>query len=220
MDVRAMIDVQPNSFSNKFRSKRFSIFGDMVAQILEQKKLCRILDVGGTVAYWKAFGGDLDWNKLQVVILNLRDEQSSQQGISFVAGDARNIKEFDDLSFDIVHSNSVIEHVGRWDDMMLMAKEVRRLAARHFVQTPYFWFPIEPHARFPFFHWLPEPMRYRLIMNRTCGYWQRQDNVGDAIKTIQDAVLLDKQQMHYLFPDSRIVPETVLGVTKSLIAIR
>ena len=103
--------------------------------------------------------------------------------------------------------------------MCSMAKEVRRLAQRYFVQTPYYWFPIEPHARFLALHWMPEALRYRIVMKRTCGYWQRKDDLGEAMKTIQSAVLLDKRQMAYLFPEATIISEKFCGLTKSLIAV-
>jgi hypothetical protein len=110
--------------------------------------------------------------------------------------------------------NSVIEHVGRWDDMAAFANEVRRPAPRYFVQTPYFWFPTEPHARTLFLHWMPESWRYRILVQRTLVC------VGEAMKWIQMAVLLDKRQLKHLFPDARTVAERFFGLTKSLYAIR
>lgn len=213
-------DIDPHSKANRFRSKRFRLFKALVEQVMAEKRTCRVLDVGGTPRYWQTFGDDLDWERLSVSVLNLSCNAIDHSGVQPVAGDARNMKEFGDLGFDIVHSNSVLEHVGRWDDMVSMANEIRRLAPRYFVQTPYFWFPIEPHARFPLLHWMPESWRYRIVMKRACGFWERQPDVGQAVKRIQCAVLVDKQQFEYLFPDARIVSERFLGLTKSMIAIR
>ena len=42
--------------------------------------------------------------------------------------------------------------------MVSFAGEVRRPAPAHFIQTPYFRFPFEPHFGLPTFHWLPEPV--------------------------------------------------------------
>ena len=65
-----------------------------------------------------------------------------------------------------------------------------------------------------------EVWRYRILMKRTCGFWERRQDLGAAMKAIQSAVLLDKLQVQFLFPDSEIVSEKVFGLTKSLIAIR
>jgi hypothetical protein len=209
-----------NSVKNRFRVQRFRLFKLIVDQVIADKGTCRILDVGGTSAYWKEFGSVLDWDKVTVCTVNVLREEMTNSRITSVAGDARDMSAFSDLSFDIVHSNSVIEHVGRWDDMALMAKEVRRLAPRYFVQTPYFWFPIEPHARFPLLHWMPESWRYRILMRRSCGYWKQRPDVGEATKAIQSALLLDNRQLQFLFPDAKIVSERFIGFKKSLIAIR
>ena len=101
-----------------------------------------------------------------------------------------------------------------------MAREVRRVARRYLVQTPNFWFPIEPHARTPFLHWLPESIAYRVVMSRKCGFWAKQDTVSGAVKTVQSAKLLDMRQMQALFDDATILRERFCGITKALIAIR
>lgn len=210
----------PQGADNRFRAQRFQLFKRLVDDILSKQQLCRILDIGGTPEYWGRFGTELDKNRTDISVLNLTDRSEVFPNVKILVGDARKMEQFNDLSFDVVHSNSVIEHVGRWDDMASMAQEVRRLAPRYFVQTPYFWFPIEPHARFPLLHWMPESWRYRILMRRTCGFWERREDVGSATRAIQSALLLDKQQMRFLFPDAEIVSEKFYGLTKSLIAIR
>jgi SAM-dependent methyltransferase len=211
---------QPNSVVSRFRVQRFGLFKPIIDQVLADKDTCRILDLGGTPDYWEELGVELDWNRVSVCALNVTPSEMTHSGIKPMVGDARNVSGFHDLSFDIVHSNSVIEHVGRWDDMASMAREVRRLAPRYFVQTPYFWFPIEPHARFPLLHWMPESWRYRILLKRTCGFWKQRPDVGEATKAIQSALLLDKRQMQFLFPDAEIIAEKFFGLPKSLVAIR
>jgi methyltransferase family protein len=210
----------PKNLNTRFRARRFRLFKELIDQVLVKKATCRVVDLGGTPSYWESLGGDLDWDRITVCTLNVQPTQKVHPRIESVVGDARDVTLFGDLSFDIVHSNSVIEHTGRWDDMAAMAREVRRLAPRYFVQTPYFWFPVEPHARFLFLHWMPEPWRYRILLKRSCGFWKQRSDVGAATKAIQSALLLDKRQVQFLFPDARIISEKVFGLTKSLIAIR
>jgi hypothetical protein len=114
----------------------------------------------------------------------------------------------------------VIEHVGLWHDMERMASEVRRVAPRYLVQTPYFWFPVEPHARTPLIHWLPESWKYRIVMRRKCGFWERQDSVAGAVRTVQSAIMLDILQMRALFPDAELHKERFCGLIKSLVAVK
>lgn len=210
----------PNSGKNRFRSERFKAFLTIVEKILAEKGRCRILDIGGTIEYWEAFGSDVPDN-VEITIANLENPKVEQIGRYRLAqGDACNMAGFPDMSYDIVHSNSVIEHVGQWDKVVAMAKEVRRLAPRYFVQTPNYWFPIEPHYRFPFFQLLPEPTKSSLMLKKRRGFLPKAPDIGVATRQAQYATLLDRHQMEFLFPESEIRKEWAFGFVKSFIAIK
>jgi SAM-dependent methyltransferase len=74
--------------------------------------------------------------------------------IAYVQGDACALP-FPDASFDVVHSNAVIEHVGGRDRQEAFVREALRVGRRVFVTTPNRWFPIEVHTKLPLVHWLP-----------------------------------------------------------------
>ena len=216
-----MIDISPNSKGNRFRRKRMDLLTGLIRGVLVRRGACRILDLGGTGTFWRTWRDLIDWRRVDVTCLNLPGCGAGPDGpVNMHSGDARNLPEFSDRSFDICFSNSVIEHVGLWSDMKAMAAEVRRLAPAYMIQTPNYWFPIEPHARTPFLHWLPEPLACRVVMARKCGFWSKADTVDAALSTLQSARLLDARQMAALFPDSIVKRERFFGLTKSLIAIR
>lgn len=77
--------------------------------------------------------------------------------VTFIQADGRDLP-FKDGSFDIVHSNAVIEHVGASSDQRRFVAELIRVAKAGFVTTPNRWFPIETHTRLPLLHWLPRRM--------------------------------------------------------------
>ena len=52
------------------------------------------------------------------------------------------------------------------------------------------------------------------------GFAERASDVGQAMRDVQHARLLYKQQFRYLFPDAQHIDEKAAGLTKSLIAIR
>ncbi|MGY4326437.1 hypothetical protein ACVWWG_000851 [Bradyrhizobium sp. LB7.2] len=207
--------------SSSFRLARFSIFLDLINSIPTMGRALRILDVGGVESYWKD-KRKLIGRPVEITLVNLDDAQpAAQPGFIFLHGNACHMPEFANNSFDVIHSNSVIEHVGQWSDMMSMAKEIRRIAPNYFVQTPYFWFPIEPHARTPLLHWLPESLKFRLVMTRKLGpYWSKAATVDEAMRTVQSSSLLDRRMFSALFPDAAVIPEKYLGMTKSLMAVR
>ena len=194
-------------------------FLDLIDQVLRVRDNCRILDLGGEAAYWHGMADLIGDRRLHITLLNLSHPDRLDDGFVYLAGDARRIAEAN-LSYDLVHSNSVIEHVGSWDDMRSMAAEVRRLASGYFVQTPYFWFPIEPHCTTAFFHWLPQSVRVSMLMRKARGNWSMAPDVSTAMSQVQSATLLDRRMMSALFPDALILNERFAGLVKSLIATR
>ena len=74
------------------------------------------------------------------------------QNFKSIKGDATNLSNFKDNQFDIVFSNSLIEHLYTYENMKLMANETMRVGKKFFVQTPNKYFPIEPHYFFHFFN--------------------------------------------------------------------
>jgi hypothetical protein len=129
-----------------------------------------------------------------------------------------------DQSFDIVFSNSVIEHVGDRDQQRLFANEVRRVARRYYVQTPNRRFPIEPHLLTPFIHWLPRSWQRTIVRRFTIWQWIERpapDRRAYYIEHyLRDIRLLNRADVARLFPDAQIQQERWMGLTKSLIAVR
>lgn len=219
-----MLKLDPYSTKNKFRGQRVFRLKELISKIILLKGNCRLLYIGGTQTFWNTWEGEFSWSNLSVVCVNLPPlpviSGSANPKISVIEGDACDLHNIADHEYDIVFSNSVIEHVGMWRSMVEMANEISRVAPRYFVQTPYFWFPVEPHARFPFIHWLPQSIAYRIVKSRKNGFWPKAETSSEAVKLVQSAQMIDFTQMKELFPDAIIIREKFLGLTKSLLAIR
>lgn len=212
--------LDPRAASFRFRAKRFERLRPVIEDIIAEKGKCRIADIGGTEYYWDIFGSFVADNPIEITLFNLEAPAVRSSRFASKVGDATDLSDLPDNAFDLIHSNSVIEHVGNWDRMCRMARNVRRLAPRYFVQTPSFWFPYEPHFRFPFFHWLPEQARAELLLNFNLGFGGKRTDYDAAMRGVQSAYLLNERQFRYLFPDAEIAKERAFGLTKSLMAIR
>ena len=210
------------SFGSSYRRKRFALIKRMIDDIVSRKGSCSIIDVGGEYDYWKPFLPELADTPIKVLMCNLDDRSIAFDDPRFSARytNACDLGFATDMSYDLAHSNSVIEHVGRWPEMLAMAKEIRRVAPSYYVQTPYYWFPMEPHFRTIGYQWLPEQWRARLHTRFELGYFSRAENFETGMHWTQHAVLLDKLQMTTLFPDAKLHSERDFGLTKSMVMIR
>ena len=120
--------------------------------------------------------------------------------IAYIQGDACALP-FADASFDVVHSNAVIEHVGGRARQEAFVREALRVGRRVFLTTPNRWFPVEVHTRLPLVHWLPEPLAGR-VYDATGMSWAREN------------LLLGPADLHRLFP----VPVEIRNLGLTLVA--
>lgn len=206
------VDTSP---AGRFRKKRFELFLSLIADLARP---VRVLDIGGTQEFWTVMGLRQE-DGISVTILNLHDELSLLPGFSSVTGDARRTG-LPDNGFDVVFSNSVIEHLSSYPDQQLMASEVRRLARRYFVQTPNKHFPVEPHFLFPFFQFLPQRTRIWLVRHFHMGWYPRTPGCVEARRIVEGVRLLDRSELLTLFPDATLFEEKCFGLNKSFVALR
>lgn len=212
-----------NSIGSKLRAKRIAPLLEMLESTFKEKGSVCIIDIGGTEKYWGIVSRQyLTSHNVSITIVNLPGtEMREDHGpFRFVEADACNLTRFDDKSFHVAHSNSVVEHIGDWDHMLQFAKELSRVSNNYYIQTPNYWFPIEPHCMMPFFHWLPEPIRVRLVMQFQLGHWRRATSINEAMQIVQSVRLLNKQMFQSLFKEATILTERFLLLPKSLIAVK
>lgn len=214
--VRKLADCKrPESIVNHFRRKRFLLFRSYLNSMPRPVK---ILDIGGTLNFWDMMEYD-DEEGVEIWLLNVTSKPVISPMFKSITGDARDLSRFKDNSFDIVFSNSVIEHVGDVNDQKRMAEEVKRVGKSYYVQTPNRFFPIEPHFLFPFFQFLPLSLRYYLITHFPVARGKRIRDRQKAVNWVNSIKLLTKKQLKEIFPEGEIIKEKLFGLTKSFILI-
>lgn len=206
-----LFNMTDGALSWQMRRTRFSLFRSLLASI---PRPTRILDVGGTPEFWDRMGISED-SGVRVVLLNLERREVTRRCFTSVAGDARDLHPFEEGEFDVVFSNSVLEHVGSYEDQRRMAAEVRRVGRRYFVQTPNRAFPIEPHFLFPGFQLMPTDAQVFLVRHFDLGWMKRRSSAEEALALVRSIRLLTEQEVRQLFPGATMVRESLLGLTKS-----
>lgn len=204
----------PDSMGARMRARRWETFMTTFPDIGSMS----VIDLGGTVETWLRS----PVRPARVHVVNLEEHPPEvPDWIRAEYGDACALPK-DILTsgdYDLVYSNSVIEHVGGHAQRTRFADAVNALAARHWVQTPYRYFPIEPHWLFPGFQFLPLNARAQLAR-----YWplahSRAGSTEEGLRSAMGTELISRSEMKHYFPDSRVLNEHMAGLVKSLIAVK
>lgn len=174
----------------------------------------RVLDVGGYPFNWSLIPA-----KPQLFYVNLHEFAIQKNNEQLILADGRFLP-FKNESIDIVYSNSVIEHLGNFESQHLFATECKRVGKSYYVQTPNRSFPIEPHLITPFIHWLPRDVQKRLLRYYTIWGLVAKPSRQERDQFMNTICLLSEKELRELFPDAEIWYERVVGLKKSLMAVR
>jgi ubiquinone/menaquinone biosynthesis C-methylase UbiE len=176
----------------KFRNEKIDSFLRLVDG---QARRGRLLDLGGGPGINGEFL-PLYAKFEEVVVVNLHLQNLIDAGgfhVQELIADARDLP-LESQSFDWVFSNAVIEHVGRMEDQIRFANEIRRVAAKgYFVACPNKYFPIEPHTLLPFYQFLPTTLQKK-VAPFSPGY----------LKEYEEINLLTSTQLQQLFPEAQV----------------
>jgi len=188
-----------------FRRKRAGLF----CRHLRPSPQDRILDLGG--GYGDYFATVVPFRET-VWVAEIDAEilqRARQHGFQTAFIPTDGTLPFPDRSFDIVHCNSMIEHVLVPEHRARLASEIQRVGRSWFVQTPnrnFFW---EPHTCLPFAQFLPRSL-LRVLMRYIGRVW------GCGALGWR---LLDQREIRSLFPTSELIRERFLGLAKSLVVV-
>ncbi len=212
-----------DSVGSRLRAKRIAPLLEMIEDVFNVNGAVSVIDIGGSEQYWGIVPLQyLTDRNVKITVVNLPGSRlpPDHGPFVFVESDGCDLARFSDRAFHIAHSNSVLEHVGNWRRKVQFTKELERVSQAYFVQTPNYWFPIEPHFMTPFFHWFPAPVRVWLVRHFKLGHFETAESVGDAVMLVEHADLVTSDMFHCLFKDARIVTERFFGLPKSFIALK
>ena len=202
------------SLAGRARARRWSLFTSYFPELENMT----VLDLGGAPSTWMHLAD----HPAAVVIVNTDAQpQTSLAWLTTVVGDACALPQtVSGRHFDIVYSNSVIEHVGGYHQRRQFSESVHQAATRHWVQTPYRYFPVEPHWLFPFFQFLTPRARASIARRwRLAHEYDPHRSADESLDWVLSVELLSKYEFQYLFSASKIVFERFAALPKSMIAV-
>jgi hypothetical protein len=202
----------PGSLGYRARAKRTAW---MLKRFPDYRDM-KVLDLGGDTRFWRAatvrpahvtIVGVEEWSLLDpepwmhVLLADACDPDAIPGG------------------FDLVFSNSVIEHVGGPRYRRGFAQTVMQSGTHFWVQTPYRYFPLEPHLVFPAFQFLPPVAKVKVAKHWPLSAISSRDDV-EPVSYVMDHELVTVTEMQALFPGAELLRERVGPLVKSLVAVR
>ena len=211
-----------NSLSARMRRKRMRYLDAAIASFPEGS--LSIADLGGTASFWQMNLQHLSnaGRIAKIDVYNLEPVTEEVAEVEHVRimqfeADVTSLAQVADKTYDIVFSNSVVEHVGNLLAQRKFANEVMRVGQRYVVQTPNRSFPIEPHFYVPFFPFIPLGMRAWMHQKCKLGWLDAEPDPLQARIDCDQTRLLTRRELRLLFPGAQLHREWLCGMVKSFI---
>jgi ubiquinone/menaquinone biosynthesis C-methylase UbiE len=171
-----------------------------------------VVDIGGSIEFWLSVPKAAR-EKCRITLVNLPGEYATwtegdlkyESEFMLLEGDARDLSQFADASFDLGVCNSVIEHVGTWADMEAATREIVRVAKHGWVQVPAFEFPLEQHFLVPFVHWFAAPIQRRMLHALHAHF--RGRSFANQQSSFEHTRPLTRGELQALLPNARLATE-------------
>jgi|SRR5581483_4663778 SAM-dependent methyltransferase len=172
-----------------------------------------VVDFGGRVEMWS----DVKLGERTTVMNVEPPPRQVPEKFTYLQRDATH-SGFSEHAFDLAFSNSVIEHVGSFEDQKRFAGEMLRVGKRVYCQTPNKWFPVEPHFLGLGVHWLPKKWFGHFVDRYlTVHGWRYRPSAEASAELINSIRLLNRSEVRELFPGCNIKAERFMGMTKSFV---
>ena len=155
-----------------------SIFPDSDATINRD-----VLDIGSTSDTGKSSNAFLYFFPKSKII-SVSDQVITNEtklkfpNVDFVLGDGLSL-DYSSNKFDLVFSNAVLEHVGKYENVERFILEAYRVSRKDVILiTPNRWFPLETHTKILLLHWLPKQVFRKFIRLLGMDFFSREENLN------------------------------------------
>jgi len=190
----------PKNLVNWLAWRERHMLVDYFLNVVKPSQRDLLLEIGGPTASAKEIVSIFK----QVMVINLGTDKGVLQICNYpeesqiIIADGCLIP-LKDKSVDFVFCNATLEHIPKecWETL---SQEIRRVAANgFFISAPNYWFPFEPHYLVPFFQFVPERIKRKLIIDYglTIGHMNKY-NYGRSIH------LPKKRELQILFPNAKV----------------
>ena|ERR1700693_4941023 len=153
------------------------------------------------------------------------DVESNAPFIVNRRADVLTLTKDDFTSFDLIFSNSMIEHLSSQHAQRELADRIVSSELPYFIQVPNKYAPIDPHIPrlyLPFFGAYPKPVQARIL---TLTAFDRGGRKPASLAEAYESFLnyynpLGMRDMRKLFPGAKVEFERAFGAPMSILAYR